>query len=171
MSITTIQDTVLCFGKFSGKTIKQVYDEGNYDYLKYMAENAFTTNNQYKNLCQEAIKTFVTHKEELLQPYREQYRVFLLDNFKPILDCLKYYQIRRGLRGAPQSSFMQNMRDYIERGVLPPIGARSYIVDTAAKTKGRRNSNAYKQALSSFEELFVKAVDEEKNLLERLKAL
>lgn len=168
---TTHQETLLCFGKYTGKTIKQVYDEGNYDYLKYMAENAFTTKNSAKNSCQEAIKVFVTNKEELLKPYREQFRLFLLEHFKPILDCLKYYQIRRGLKGVMPSSFMQSMQDYIERGVLPPLGARSYVIDTAAKTKGRRNSNAYKQAFNTFEELFAKAVVEEKNLLERLQSL
>lgn len=168
---TSFQETVLCFGKYNGKTIKQVYDDGDYNYLKYMAENAFSTNNNIKNNCQEAIKVFVTNKEELLKPHRDKFREFLLVNFKPILDCLKYYQIKRGLKGVSPSSFMLNMQDYIERGLLPPVGARSYVIDTAAKTKGRRNSNAYKQAHNTFESLFLKAIEEEKKLLEQLKSL
>lgn len=171
MTVEESQNTVLCFGKYNGKTIQQVYDEGNYDYLKYMSENAFFTKSVLKNKCQDAIKIFVECKEELFKPYRETFKEYMLVTFKPLLDCLKYYQLRRGLKGVQPSYFMLNMQSYIEKGTLPPLGAREYIVDTAAKTKGRRNSIAYKEAVAQFNQLLENAVQHEKNLLDSIKTL
>jgi hypothetical protein len=161
-----IQNTTLNFGKFKGKTIKQICKEGNYEYLNYVSNLDFNSFNKDVNLCLERIKMFVACREESLKPSRSILNEQLKTLLKPVITCLQFSQISRALTGRNNSLFLQSIREQLESGVLPfSEKVRAIVIDQAAKTKGRRNSKTYKVAYNEYSEIIERANVIHKNFL------
>lgn len=167
-----LKNTVIMFGKYFGKTIKSLCEEGEYDYLKYVSTLEFSSKKKHVTECQAQIKVFVQCMEETLYPHREQLKTLVIEATKPIRTCLNYYQIKRGLSCKHTSIFIQNIQESLESGIVPySTKLREILIDQAAKTKGRRNSNNYKDAFNCFSSILEDITTAEKALLEFTKTL
>ena len=157
-------DTLITFGKHQGKTIQQLCDMGEYEYLRYISTLDMTRTTKK---CVDVIRVFVAEMEKELLEYRQEFTNYVIEQVKPIVSCLKFACIQRGLQGKGQSLFLTSIQEKLEMGVIPRgQHVRELVVDLAAKSKGHRNSNVYKQSLESFQGILQNILQAEKNLIE-----
>jgi len=161
--------TSLIFGKHRNKTIQEICELGEYEYLRYISTLDMSKSN---NICVEVVRAFVVDAELKLLNHRKTLQEYISCQFKPVITCLKYASLTRGLHGKCTSEFLEKVRLQLEAGELPrSVNVRNLIIDIAAKTKGRRNSNIYKQSLKEFEEILQQAVNAEQNFIEITKKI
>jgi len=161
--------TLITFGKHRGRTIQEICQLGDYEYLRYIS--TLDMSNSTK-ACVEKIRAFVARAELDLQEHRHLLQNYISSQFKPVITCLKYASLKRGLRGKHASEFMEKVRTQLELGTLPrSSNVTSLIIDIAAKTKGRRNSTIYKQSIQEFEEILQQSIAAEQNFIELAKKI
>lgn len=141
----------LIAGKYTGKTLEEVWDSDP-RYLLFLAENVNSSKypvSQIKEFLAPRLKDFL-EKENIL---KEKRKII----YKPICDTIKGVMIKRGLnnRGV---NFFSNMLKRLEEGELVSDNASSILCDSLAKSKGRRNSNIYKETLNRFVSIMEEAV-------------
>ena len=144
-----LEQVILTFGKHKGQTLTDVCNQGEYEYLRYIASQAHTYKKHTE--CLKSIVQFVSLKEEEIRPFREIFQKKVIELCKPIVTCLKFLHIQRSFNGKMISNFLASMQQQLENGVVPrSVNAREIIIDQAAKSKGRRNSKIYKDSYNRF---------------------
>lgn len=159
-----LHDTILNFGKHLGQSIKQICEQGNYNYLKYIA----SLDNKAPSSVKDNIKQFVTEMEERLEPVRTSNRAMYKEMYKAAITSIKFYQTKRVLTERTPSNFVTNILVKLENGDALTFNVYDIVATIAAKTKGRGNSNAFKVAYNQHMEVFQKIIDNEKVLLEKI---
>ena len=133
----------LVAGKHSGKTIEEIW-ETDPKYLFFLVE---TIKNKVYPL--DAIKAFLEPRREAFEEKEKVLKEKRKELYKPLTDSIKGVMIKRGLnnRGV---NFFASMLKHLEAGDLLWENASLILCDSVAKSKGRRNSNVYKEAYERY---------------------
>lgn len=134
---------ILVAGKHAGKTIEEIWEKDP-KYLFFLVE---TVKNKVYPL--DAIKEFIAPRRAAFEEKEKVLKEKRKSLYKPLIDGIKGVMIKRGLNNKGVQ-FFANMLKHLEAGDLLWENAALILCDNVAKSKGRRNSNAYKQAYEKY---------------------
>ena len=134
---------ILVAGKHAGKTIEEIWEKDP-KYLFFLVE--IVKNKVYPI---DAIKEFIAPRKAAFEEKEKVLKEKRKSLYKPLIDGIKGVMIKRGLNNKGVQ-FFANMLKHLEAGDLLWENAALILCDNVAKSKGRRNSNAYKQAYEKY---------------------
>ena len=143
---------ILHAGRYAGKTLEEIWEIDS-KYLIFLVENV-----KSKNYPIEEIKAFLAPRLEQYQAKEAAVREVRKSLYKPICDSIKGVMIKRGLNNKG-INFFANMLKSLEEGRIISHNASSILCDSLAKSKGRRNSNIYKENLNRYSSIMEEVIN------------
>lgn len=138
-------------GKYAGKTAEEIW-QADPNYLVWFVDNVTTNRIDIAEL-----REWLAPRRQLLNSIVDSGRQQRIDMYTPLIQNIKAVVLKRGINGYGNNWWLV-MIGKLEQGdrLAPTLAER--IADSAAKAKGRRNSNAYKDAHARYIDIF-KAVE------------
>ena len=157
----TLMDLKFERGKYCGKSLSEVLIL-DYQYLQFMS----SLSNRRASNMNAAIDDVVKFVEANMVSQREVYK----NMYTPIVQCLRYFQIKRKLKYLKESSsYVDAMIERLENGDVFNANAAETLCYVAAKAKGRGNSKIHKETRNMFYDTLCNVQELQKITLENIK--
>jgi hypothetical protein len=157
----TLTDLKFERGKHYGKSLSEVLTL-DYPYLRFMS----SLSNRRASSINTAIDDIVKFVEVNMLSQREVFK----NMYVPIVQCLRYFQIKRKLKYLKDaSSYVDAMIEKLESGFVFSGDSAGTLCYVAAKAKGRGNSKIHKETCNNFRDILNSVQELEKITLENIK--
>lgn len=136
-------------GKYKDKSFEEVWEIDS-QYLFWVADNL----KESKLIPVNLLKEWLAPKREAYDSFNKTRATRVSEILTPVITVMRAHIMKRTLKGKLNNSWLIDVLEKLERGESISPRCQEIIIDTAAHTKGRRNSTAYQEAFNRYTELF-----------------